>query len=169
MLLPSDHTSLQFEHVIAQCDPAAWLPHYVPIIILPLSSHNRTVTLPPHFNVAPSDHTSLQFEHLIAQCDPAAWLPHYEPTIILPLFSHNCAATLSPCFIVAPKSLHKSPCHPTTLMIHVSSCSYHSGVTTSIHSTLIQSPSLSGKMASIVWCKRLWNLLIRKNGMQCMM
>ena len=51
----------------------------------------------------------------------------------------------------------------------ISSCSCHTGVTTSIHSTFIQSPSSSGKMASILWCKCLRKLLIRKNGMQCMM
>ena len=52
MWLPPDHTSLQFKLPIAQCDPAAWLPHYEPIIILPLLSHNCTATLSPCFNAA---------------------------------------------------------------------------------------------------------------------
>ena len=127
---------------------------------LPLGYHTSLLGL-THCSVlpcrlaAPPDHTSLQTKPLIAQCDPAPWLPHYVQILLLPLSSHNSTVTLSPL-----KSLHS---HLVILPFFIlSSCSCHTGVTTSIHSTFIQSPSSSGKMASISWCKCLRKLPIRK-------
>ena len=116
--------------------------HYLLITILWLC-HLISIWLP-------SDHTSLQFEHPIAQCDTVALLPHYELIIILPLFSHNRTATLTPCFNAAPKSLHKSPCHPTTFLY------YHLAVAT------LELPPPFTVLETVAQ-------LMRKNGKHCMM